>query len=83
MSVVDDARQRATDAIHAAVDAVAQGTVPPRDPSLGELARTIELRAWEVLDPGHLRATAPHAPVLAARATEAPESGPDAAGVSA
>ncbi len=73
MPSTSEARARARDAINGAVTSAAQGRVPEGDPTLGELARELELRAWALLDPGNLRATKPHAPVLVARTEHSPE----------
>lgn len=68
MPTTEQARRRATDAIETAVTAASEGRMPFADPALGELARDLELQAWALLDPGNLRATQPHAPVLVDRA---------------
>ena len=70
MPTTEQARRRATEAIETAVTAAAEGRTPVADPALGELARDLELRAWALLDPGNLRATQPHAPVLVDRASD-------------
>lgn len=68
MPTTEEARRRATDAIETAITAAAAGRVPVADPTLAVTARELELQAWALLDPGNLRATNPHAPVLVDRA---------------
>lgn len=67
----EEARRRATDAIEQAIAAAADGRNPVPDPAIAETARDLELRAWALLDPGNLRATSPHAPVLVDRTSGA------------